>query len=89
MHGELHFFCHTIRNGGCKLLNTGIHGKVHGKQWSDGPKTSYSGNMAKWIGGNVVATMAVDGYKVLVQDAARVIGHHLLWVRRSFRSGRE
>ena len=53
-------FGHTIRDGGCELVKCVIQREVHGKRRCGRPKsnmTSHSGNIKKWMGGNVKGIM--------------------------------
>ena len=53
-------------------------GEVHGKRRRGRPKTSYSGNIAKWMGGNMKTIMRYI-CRQLVRGAARAADHHSWW----------
>ncbi len=59
---KLSFFGHTIRDGGCELVNCVIHRIVNEKRRLGRHKTPYSSNITQWIAGSM------DKYRGIVMD---------------------
>ena len=66
MRRKLFFHIFTIRDDGCELVEFIIEAKVFGKRQCGRPKTSHSGNIAKWMGG-YIETVTQDSWLIVIQ----------------------
>ena len=77
MRRKLSFFDHTIRDGGCELVNCVIHRIVNEKRRLGRHKTSYSGNITELMAdGMEQISRDRAGWRRLVRCVTRAADHY-------------